>query len=228
MLKKTLLCACLGVGLAMPAQMYAGEHLGTPTREFNGTYQGKNLDYVAFPIGGMGAGMFCLEGTGAISHVSLKNRPDLGNEPYVFAAISVKGYENGAKVLEGPVPDWKIFGLPGRGFGSGEKTYGFPRFENAVFQARFPFATIDLQDNDVPLVHCSPWVERVIPFPRHGFLLDRAEETGRGIRRYYRVDTLRTSESSPRPIRDSIMDIIALKGTEPLPAGAAVGRYSFS
>ena len=158
MLKKTLLCACLGVGLAMPAQMYAGEHLGTPTREFNGTYQGKNLDYVAFPIGGMGAGMFCLEGTGAISHVSLKNRPDLGNEPYVFAAISVKGYENGAKVLEGPVPDWKIFGLPGRGFGSGEKTYGFPRFENAVFQARFPFATIDLQDNDVPLkVRITGW-----------------------------------------------------------------------
>ena len=34
--------------------------------EYNGYYSGKNLDRIAFPVGGMGAGMFCLEGTGAI------------------------------------------------------------------------------------------------------------------------------------------------------------------
>ena len=47
--------------------------------------------------------MFCLEGTGAISHVSLRHHPDVMNEPYTFAAIYVKGVENGAKVLEGQV-----------------------------------------------------------------------------------------------------------------------------
>jgi hypothetical protein len=33
---------------------------------FNGDYTGKNLDRVAFPIGGIGAGMFCMEGSGDI------------------------------------------------------------------------------------------------------------------------------------------------------------------
>lgn len=96
--------------------------------------------------------MFCLEGTGAISHVSLRHHPDVMNEPYTFAAIYVKGVENGAKVLEGQVPTWKWFGPAQSGLGRGDKTYGLPRFEEAVFQTRFPFATIDLRDKDMPLV----------------------------------------------------------------------------
>ena len=47
---------------------------------FNGKYQKEYLDKIAFPIGGIGAGMFCLEGTGAISHVSLRHHPDVMNE----------------------------------------------------------------------------------------------------------------------------------------------------
>src|SRR5665213_1005645 len=39
-------------------------------RKYNGTYSGLYLNRLAFPIGGLGAGMFCLEGTGAISHMS--------------------------------------------------------------------------------------------------------------------------------------------------------------
>ena len=75
-------------------------------RAYNAAYTGKYLNRVAFPIGGLGAGMFCLEGTGAISHVSVQNKPDIFNEPGMFAAIAVKGLEKGAKILEGPVPDW--------------------------------------------------------------------------------------------------------------------------
>ena len=80
--------------------------------KYNDSYTGSNTDRVAFPIGGMGAGMFCLEGTGAISEMSVRNRPDVFNEPCMFAAISLKGIKNGAKVLEGQVPDWKRFGPP--------------------------------------------------------------------------------------------------------------------
>ena len=137
---------------------YTGRNSFTAYREFNAAYKGHNLDHVAFPIGGMGAGMFCLEGTGAISHVSVKNKPDLLNEPYSFAAICVKGLENGAKVLEGPVPNWKLFSQPQSGLGLGDKTYGLPRFDEAVFQARFPFATIDLKDDNMPLkVKITGW-----------------------------------------------------------------------
>jgi len=121
------------------------------TRDFNGIYSGEYLNRVAFPIGGIGAGMFCLEGTGAISHMSVRNSPDIFNEPCMFAAISLKGFENGAKILEGQIPDWKKFGLPGSGNGSGGTSWGFPRFENAKFLARFPFAYVDIDDKDLPL-----------------------------------------------------------------------------
>jgi hypothetical protein len=80
-------------------------------RKYNTEYTGPHLNRVAFPIGGLGAGMFCMEGTGAISHMSVKNKPEIFNEPGMFAAICVKGVKNGAKLLEGPVPDWKKFGL---------------------------------------------------------------------------------------------------------------------
>jgi len=126
--------------------------------QFNGSYSGKNLDRIAFPIGGIGAGMFCVEGTGAISHMSVRNRPQIFNEPLMFAAISVKGAENGALVLEGPVPEWKRFGQPNSGNGSPGTTFGLPRFENAVFTARFPYAMIDLNDPDIPVeVRITAW-----------------------------------------------------------------------
>ena len=43
-----------------------------PKRAYNGSYTGEFLNRLAFPIGGMGAGMFCLEGTGSISHMSVR------------------------------------------------------------------------------------------------------------------------------------------------------------
>ncbi|MGE5421166.1 MAG: GH116 family glycosyl hydrolase [Chloroflexota bacterium] len=127
------------------------EDIQKPGHGYNGAYTGEYLNRIAFPVGGLGAGMFCLEGAGSISHMSVRNRPEVFNEPCMFAAISVKGVENGAKVLEGPVPGWKRFGQPGSGNGSGGTTYGFPRFTDAEFTARFPFASIKLHDNDLPL-----------------------------------------------------------------------------
>ncbi len=119
--------------------------------EYNGIYTGKYLDRIAFPVGGIGAGMFCLEGTGAVSHMSVRNRPEVFNEPCMFAAISVRGIENGTKVLEGQVPDWKKFGQPNSANGSPGSSYGLPRFQYASFMSRFPFAVIDLKDDDLPL-----------------------------------------------------------------------------
>ncbi len=125
---------------------------------YNGSYSGKYLDRIAFPIGGIGAGMFCIEGTGAVSHMSVRNRPEIFNEPCMFAAISVKGLKNGTKVIEGRVPDWKKFGQPNSANGSGGSSYGLPRFRKTTFIARFPFAVIDLQDDDIPLqVSITGW-----------------------------------------------------------------------
>ena len=131
---------------------------GQAGHEYNGNYSGKNLDRIAFPIGGIGAGMFCIEGTGAISHMSVRNRPEVFNEPGMFAAISLKGIKNGTKVLEGQVPEWKKFGQPNSANGSPGASYGFPRFQKTKFTARFPFALIELQDDDIPLeVQLTGW-----------------------------------------------------------------------
>ncbi|MBN2409183.1 MAG: hypothetical protein JXE07_05550, partial [Candidatus Aminicenantes bacterium] len=120
-------------------------------REYNGPYQGPYLNRVAFPIGGIGAGMFCLEGTGAISHLSVRNVIRFFNEPCTFAALCVKGETNVARVLEGPVPGWKIFGAAGTGNGASGMSYGLPRFKAASFLARFPFGSIIFKDPDIPL-----------------------------------------------------------------------------
>jgi uncharacterized protein (DUF608 family) len=127
-------------------------------RTYNEAYGGDCLNQVAFPLGGIGAGMVCLEGTGALSHVSLRNRPEIFNEPCVFAAISVKGKRSAARVLEGPVPVRKIFGARGTGNGAGGTSYGLPRFANATFKTRFPFGTVTLADDQVPLgVEITGW-----------------------------------------------------------------------
>lgn len=126
--------------------------------EYNEIYAGENLNRIAFPIGGIGAGMFCIEGTGAISHMSVRHRPEVFFEPEMFAAIHVKGIEDGSKVLEGPVPDRKKFGNPGAALGGPSMTWGLPRFDEATFSSKFPFATIHLLDKDIPLqVEIKGW-----------------------------------------------------------------------
>jgi uncharacterized protein (DUF608 family) len=125
---------------------------------YDGSYQGAYAERIAYPLGGLGAGMVCVEGTGTLSHVSLHNRPDVYNEPFVFAAVGVKGHPDYARVLEGAVPTWKLFGPRGTGNGASGRSYGLPRFRRYEFLARFPFAMIKLADPAIPLdVGITAW-----------------------------------------------------------------------
>ncbi|WP_153800270.1 GH116 family glycosyl hydrolase [Foetidibacter luteolus] len=127
-------------------------------RAYNAPYSGDHLNRLAFPIGGLGAGMFCLEGTGAVSHMSVRNRPEIFHEPSMFAAIHIKGLANGVKVLEGQVPEWKFFGQRGTGNGAAGTTFGLPRFRQAEFTTRFPYGIVRLKDSDIPLaVKLTGW-----------------------------------------------------------------------
>ena len=110
----------VATGAGLEGRPATGKKAGDPKakdeaarRPYDGPYTGSRLERVAFPLGGLGAGMLCIEGTGALSHVSLRNKPDVFHEPCVFAALGVKGNPAAARVLEGPVPPWKLFGPPG-------------------------------------------------------------------------------------------------------------------
>ena len=125
-------------------------------RNYNGTYADERLNHVAFPLGGIGAGMVCLSGTGALTNVSLRGVAEVFNEPFLTAAVCIKGDTNRAKVLEGPVPSWKPCfprgaGHEGAGTGAGTKSFGLPRFAQAEFEARFPFGNVRLSDPDIDL-----------------------------------------------------------------------------
>lgn len=127
------------------------------SHNYNQKYTGEYTNRVAFPIGGMGTGMFCVEGSGAISNMSLRHRPEVFHEPTMFAALHIKGIDNATRVLEGQVPDWKKFGMPNSALGGGG-TWGLPRYKENTFLARFPFAEIELKDNTMPVeVKINTW-----------------------------------------------------------------------
>jgi uncharacterized protein (DUF608 family) len=148
----------LMLGLLASGSVTLAAQALTRSGGYNSWYAGPHLDHVTFPIGGIGAGMVGLDGNGAWSHLSIGNQPDVYNEPFAFAAIMVKGFANGAKLLQGPVPNWRIFGPPGTGNGGGNRYYGLPRFDNCRFMARFPFGIIELTDDDIPLdVRITGW-----------------------------------------------------------------------
>ena len=128
-------------------------------RNYNDLYENENTAYIGFPIGGIGAGNYCMSGTGMLNGFSLRNSPNIFFNPNIFAAISIKSGQNQiARVLEGQIPKHEIFGSGGAGNGLGDKNYGLPRFKSNDFRSRFPFAYINLADDTVPLdVSISAW-----------------------------------------------------------------------
>jgi len=115
---------------------------------FNGSYTGANLDRLAFPLGGLGAGMVALAGHGALTQVALRHQPAIHHEPYTFAGLHVKG--RGGVLLQGPAPHAHVLAMPGSGGGLGN-VFGLPRFEKAEALARFPFLEISLSDPHWPV-----------------------------------------------------------------------------
>jgi len=120
---------------------------------FNGSYTEGHLNNIAFPLGGIGAGMICLEGNGSFSHVSVHHRPEIFNQPLMYGAISVRQNDIWkAKILQGKTPDWKVMfpwgeTFNGSGGGGRNTTFGYPYFRDCQFESQFPFASVSLSDS---------------------------------------------------------------------------------
>lgn len=85
--------------------MFAVSLESAAAREFNGVYEGHNMDHVAFPVGGIGTGMICFEGTGAISHVSLHHVPDLSMSPARLQLFVLRGLRTDPRCLRPMSPN---------------------------------------------------------------------------------------------------------------------------
>lgn len=116
-----------------------------------GPWSGSQLDHWAFPMGGIGAGMICLEGQGSLSHVSLRHHMERFHEPFAFACLSIDRRPELTRVVEGAVPGHKIFASQGGGLGCVARTFGLPRFEKSIARSRFPFGRLDLSSDDYPI-----------------------------------------------------------------------------
>ncbi len=125
------------------------------------TFSGDRATQVSLPVGGLGAGCICVNGSGGLQDFSIRTRPETtalpvgftSNSPEAaFAILHIKGATPVTKLIEGPFPAFKIFdqGLQGQGLRrSGSE--GFPRFEKCNFRGEFPFAEVRFADQAIPL-----------------------------------------------------------------------------
>src|SRR5690348_15166852 len=113
-------------------------------------FSGRQLQMIAFPLGGIGTGCISLGGRGQLRDWEIYNRPDKGRSPeYAFAAICLrKGSSKPiAHVLEAEL-------LPPYSSASGlgpANAPGLSRLQGASFTGEFPIANVRFHDARLPL-----------------------------------------------------------------------------
>jgi uncharacterized protein (DUF608 family) len=130
------------------------------------SFTGERLLQVAMPVGGIGAGNVCFNGSGGLQDFSIRNRPSTtavqdghSTRDAAFALLHIRGDMAVTKLIEGPIPPQKLYdqGLQAQGFRQGGFE-GLPRFETCTFDAAYPFGTVRLQHKDIPLdVSVTAW-----------------------------------------------------------------------
>lgn len=214
------------LGLCICLCLWASCSSMEEVRDYNEKYTGEYTSRIAFPIGGLGTGMFCVEGSGAISNMNIRHKTEMLNEPTMFAGLYLKGVDNGSIVVEGQVPDWKKFGQPQstKGYGG---TWGLPRFKDCVFEVKFPFAKLRMSDDelkmDVTMKVWNPFIptdENNSGLPVAGFEYTFKNKYAKEVEAIFSYNSknfvdIRNGGASIRPIENGF--IISQKGTETQP-----------
>lgn len=126
-------------------------------------YEGKKLEKISFPLGGIGTGCIGLSGNGSLTDFEIFNRPNKGGAVgYTFFALRAELPDGSAvtKVLQGDYSG-DLTGLDG--CGAPRKTMcGFPHFESVSFDGQFPIARLTFRDPDFPaeaeLIAFNPFI----------------------------------------------------------------------
>jgi non-lysosomal glucosylceramidase len=114
------------------------------------TFEGRQLEMLAFPLGGVGAGSVCVGGRGQLRDWEIFNRPDHGRAPnYAFPSVWVQTGESKpvVRVLEARLspPYASASGL------SPSQVTGLSRLDGATFTGEYPVAKIAFRDRKLPV-----------------------------------------------------------------------------
>jgi non-lysosomal glucosylceramidase len=113
-------------------------------------YDQEHVCKIALPIGGIGTGTISFGGRGNFQDMEIMNRPAKGYDPKGNLFFTLFTDINGKKdlrLLEGPIPFYLYEGA----FGAVTANGGFPRFDEATFEAAYPFGQVNLNSSHVPL-----------------------------------------------------------------------------
>ena len=118
-------------------------------------YDKDHLAKIAMPVGGMGTGGISIGGNGQWKDVEIMNKPGMGyygsstpkQAPCFMVFTKDASGNKKSKTLMGPIPAADYIGQQG----SIAPNHGMPRFSNASFDAAYPFATVNLQDDGMPV-----------------------------------------------------------------------------
>ncbi|NQT87731.1 hypothetical protein HQ560_13260, partial [bacterium] len=114
-------------------------------------FRGRNLEHIAFPLGGIGTGTLGLGGWGQLRDWEVRNRPAKGFAPaHAFFTLKLRQDDKApiTRVVQGPPAGDHIGGghtMP-RHTGA-----GLPHFRTASFRGQYPQATIQFRDPHVPV-----------------------------------------------------------------------------
>ncbi|MDP4289558.1 MAG: GH116 family glycosyl-hydrolase [Bacteroidota bacterium] len=118
-------------------------------------YDIEHLVRIALPIGGIGTGTVALGGRGELRDWEIMNKPGIGfnttlkgnNAPFFSIYCKPENEPAITKALIGPVDVSEYQHYEGRPVNQ----HGMPRFENASFDAAYPFGIVNLSDKTLPL-----------------------------------------------------------------------------
>ncbi len=118
-------------------------------------YSQSALDKIAMPVGGIGTGNISIGGNGQWKDVEVMNKPAIGfygsvtpkQAPCFMVFVKDAAGKKYTKTLMGPVAQADYAGAEG----SNAPNHGLPRFSTVSFDAAYPFATVNLQDENMPV-----------------------------------------------------------------------------
>jgi non-lysosomal glucosylceramidase len=118
-------------------------------------YEGRYIDKVAMPLGGIGTGDISIGGNGQWKDVEIMNKPGMGfygsltpKQAPCFMIYTRDGRgKTATRALMGPISPSQYAGDQG----SQAPNHGLPRFDHATFDAAYPFAVVGLDDDQMPV-----------------------------------------------------------------------------